>query len=726
MHWQWAWTGRKDMSAGKEQSPKIPRPGSGSQPEIEAAFQRALALHRQGQIGSAESLYREILEQAPDHFGALHYLGVIEGQKRNYVAAAALIERALAIDPHSAPAHNNLGTFLRKLGRNEDALASFDRALAIKPDHAEALHNRGNALRQLQRYEDALASYERALAVKPDYAEAHYGRGNVLIDLRRAGEAMASYERALAIRPGFADALLNRAYALLELKRNEEALACYRQALAIRPDSPEALYNRGIALTVMKRYEEAIADFERVLRLDPEYPYVKGKLIHARLDCCDWRSYEPDVAAIEADIRSGRRACEPFTFMALSDSPDDQLRCARIYAAEACPAAPEAMWRGERYRHERIRVAYLSADLRDHPIAYLMAGVFENHDRSHFEPIAISLGPDGGGAMRTRLEGAFEHFIDAGPKSDRAVAEVIRDLEADIAVDLMGYTADSRPRILAFRPAPVQVNYLGYPGTMGADHIDYILADRIVIPEETRRHYSEKTVYLPDTYQANDSRKRIGDVVPTRAEAGLPDTGFVFCSFNNLYKIAPHVFAIWMRLLRDVEGSVLWLLEGDASAIRNLRREAAARGISPDRLVFAPRIKLEDYLARYRLADLFLDTQPYNAGSTASDALWSGLPVVTCQRSSFAGRMAGSLLNAVGLPELVTRSLGEYENLARTLALGTDMLGAIRAKLAENRLTRPLFDTGRFCRHIEAAYAAMHERAVRGAPPEDFAVEPIG
>ena len=714
------------MSADKERSPTIPRPGSVPQPEIEAAFQRALALHRQGQIGPAESLYREILDRAPAHFGALHYLGVIEGQKRNYGAAASLIERALAIDPKSAPAHNNLGTYLRKLGRNEDALASFDRALAIKPDHAEALHNRGNALRQLQRHEDALASHDRALAVKPDYAEAHYGRGNVLIDLRRPGEAVASYERALAIRPGFADALLNRAYALLELKRNEEALACYGQALAIKPDFPEALYNRGIALTVMKRYEEAIADFERVLRLDPEYPYVKGKLVHARLDCCDWRSFERDVTAIEADIRSGRRACEPFTFMALSDSPDDQLRCARIYAADACPAAPDAMWRGERYRHERIRVTYLSADLRDHPIAYLMAGVFEHHDRSRFEPIAISFGPENESAMRARLKGAFERFIDVGQKSDREVAMVIRDLEADIAVDLMGYTTDSRPRILAFRPAPVQVNYLGYPATMGADHIDYILADRIVIPEGARRHFSEKTVYLPDTYQANDSRKRIGDAIPTRAAAGLPERGFVFCSFNNLYKIAPPMFAIWMRLLRDVEGSILWLLEGDAAAVRNLRREADARGVSPDRLVFAPRIKLEDYLARYRLADLFLDTLPYNAGSTASDALWSGLPVVTCLGSSFAGRMAGSLLNAVGLPELVTRSLDQYEALARTLALGADRLGVIRAKLARNRLNHPLFDTGRFCRHLEAAYAAMRDRALRGEPPENLAVERIG
>ena len=714
------------MSADNGRSPKIPRPGGGSRPEIEAAYQRALALHRQGRIAPAESLYREILDRAPAHFGALHYLGVVEGQKRNYGAAAALIEQALAIDPKSAPAHNNLGTFLRQLGRNEDALASFDRALAINPDHAEALHNRGNALRQLQRYDEALASYERAVAIKPDYADAHYGRGNALVDLRRPAEALASYERALAIRPGFADAFLNRAYALLELKRGEEALACYGQALAIKPEFPEALFNRGIALTVTKRHEEAIADFERVLKLDPEYPYAKGKLIHARLDCCDWSSYERDVAAIEADIRSGRRACEPFTFVALSDSPEDQLRCVRIYAADVCPAAPVPMWRGERYGHERIRVAYLSADLRDHPIAYLMAGVFEQHDRARFEPIAISFGPNDGGAMRARLEGAFERFIDVGQASDRAAARAIRDLEVDIAVDLMGYTTANRPRILAFRPAPVQVNYLGYPATMGAVNIDYILADRIVIPEGARRHYSEKIAYLPDTYQANDSGKRIGDAVPTRAAAGLPESGFVFCSFNNLYKIAPQAFAIWMRLLRDVEGSVLWLLEGSAAAIRNLRREADARGISPERLVFAPRLKLEDYLARYRLADLFLDTLPYNAGSTASDALWTGLPVVTCMGSSFAGRMAGSLLNAVGLPELVTHSLDDYEELARTLALRGDRLGAIRAKLAANRSTQPLFDTKRFCRHIEAAYAAMHERAMRGEPPESFAVEPIG
>lgn len=694
-------------------------------PAVDAMFQRALVLHRQAQIAHAESLYKEILGRELRHFGALHYLGVIEGQRGNCEAAVALIDRALRIDPNSAPAHSNRGIFLRKLGRHEEALASFERAIAIKSDHAEALYNRGNVLRQLERHEEALASYASALAIKPDYAEAHYSRGNVLTDLRQPREALASYDRALAIRPAFADALVNRGYVLLELGRNEEALASYDRALAIRPDFAEAFYNRGIALTVLKRHGEAIADFETVLRLDPDYPYARGKLIHAKLECCDWSDYESDVAAVMRDIRAGKRACQPFTGLAIADSPSDQLLCARLYAQDVRPESAVPFWQGECYRHDRIRVAYLSADFREHPVAYLTAGLFERHDRARFEPIAISFGPDGPSAMRARLERVFERFIDVREKSDIEVARLLRALEVDIAVDLMGFTTDSRPQILASRPAPVQVNYLGYPGSMGTGFIDYIVADRTVIPETSRHHYGEKIVYLPDTYQANDSTRRIADHAPSRREAGLPDGGFVFCSFNNTYKIAPAVFDIWMRLLHDVEGSVLWLLESHAAAAANLRREAAAKSIAPERLVFAPRIAVEDYLARYRLADLFLDTLPYNAGTTASDALWAGLPVVTCLGESFAGRMAGSLLNAVGLPELVAGSLEDYAALAERLAKNGDVIAAIRAKLARNRLTHPLFDTARFCRHIEAAYMAMHECRARGEPPDHILVEAI-
>jgi predicted O-linked N-acetylglucosamine transferase (SPINDLY family) len=382
------------------------------------------------------------------------------------------------------------------------------------------------------------------------------------------------------------------------------------------------------------------------------------------------------------------------------------------------------VWCGERYSHDRIRLAYLSADFRVHPSSYLLAGMFEHHDRSRFETIALSFGDDDQSEIQNRLKGAFEHFIDVRNRSDLEVARLVRELEVDIAVDLMGHTRNQRTGILALRPAPVQVNFF-CPGTSGADYLDYIVCDRVVIPEDHHAYYSEKVVYLPDTFQANDSKRRIAERTPSCAEVGLPDDGFVFCSFNNTYKFTPPMFDVWMRLLGHVKGSALWLQEINATATRNLRREAVARGIDANRLVFAPKVpRLEDHLARYRLADLFLDTLPYNAQTTASDALWVGLPVLTCLGTTFVGRVAASLLNAIGLPELITRSLPEYEALALQLATHPVLLADIRAKLARNRATFPLFDTDRFRRHIESAYVTMWERAQRGVGPASFEVKP--
>ncbi len=745
-------------SKGRRQFGQSARTGPVQSPEILITMQKALAFHRQGQLAQAEPLYREILKKVPGHGDALHLLGVIENQRRNYETAVQLIGQALKANPKSAAAHSNLGNALSGLKRleealasydralaiqpdfvdalnnrgntlsglerHDEALASYDRALAIRPDYVDALNNRGNALNDLERYEEALASCERALAIKPDYAEALNNRGNALNGLKRHDEALASYDRALALRPDYAEALNNRGNALNLLMRHEDALVTCNRALAIKPDYIEALYNRGSALLSLRRYEEATEDFERVLGLEAVYEYALGKLLHSRSYCCDWSSFDADAARAATDVQAGRRCMVPFRFLAVSRSPADQLLCSRLWVRDDCPPSASPVWQGERYRHDRIRIAYLSADFRDHALAWLMAGLFELHDRERFETIALSFGPDSAGEMRTRLEAAFDRFIDIRPKSDREVAAMMRALEVDIAVDLNGFTADARTGIFALRPAPIQVNYLGYPGTMGADYIDYILADRWVIPEADQQHYAEKIVYLPDTYQVNDRKRRIGERTPARAALGLPETGFVFCSFNNNYKITPFMFDIWMRLLHQVEGSVLWLLEGNAAVVRNLRREAEKRRVAPDRLVFAPRMKLEDHLARHRRADLFLDTLPYNAHTTASDALWAGLPLVTCLGSTFAGRVAASLLDAVGLPELIARSLEDYEALALALANDRTRLASLKSRLAQNRETFPLFDTDRFRRHIENAYATMWQRHQRGEPPAGFAVAP--
>jgi protein O-GlcNAc transferase len=726
--------------------------------EIATTLQRAVTLHQQGRLPEAVALYEAILKEDPQHFDAQCLLGVVESQRTNYRAAVAHFGRALRLNANSVPAHASMGDALLALGHFEDAVASFDRALAIEPSRSELLNNRGNALLKLGHRNEALASYERALAIKPraaevlcnrgdvlrelgrpedalvdyaaslsikpDYAQALYQSGAALRDMKRHSQALAAYTAALAIKPDYAEALCDRGNTLLELGRPVDAIADYTRALAIRPQFAEALFNRGISLSALGRHDAAAQQFVRLLQIAPDFPYARGELFYSRLHCCHWADYADHVRQIEEDSMAGKRAATPFAFLSVSDAPSDLLQCAKTYCKDKCVSPVSALWAGEHYRHDALRVAYISADFYSHATTYLTAELFELHDKSRFETYAISLGPDRKDAMRARLESAFDHFIDVRELNDREVAGLLRDLEIDIAVDLKGYTQDCRPNILAFRPAPIQVNYLGYPGTMGAPFIDYIFADRIVIPDAQQSCYSENVVYLPDTYQPNDSKRGIGEEIATRHEVGLPEAGFVFCSFVSHYKIVPRVFDSWMSILAKVKGSVLWLLAGNEEAMCNLRRIAETRGIAAERLVFAPRMLLQPHLARHRLADLFLDTLPVNAHTTASDALWAGLPVVTCLGTSFAGRVAGSLLNALGLTELIANTREDYEAMAVNLAGDVNRLAGIRAKLVRNRSTYPLFDTDRLRRHIESAYETMSQRHQRGEPPTSFVVAP--
>ena len=540
----------------------------------------------------------------------------------------------------------------------------------------------------------------------------------------RNGEFDASEQligEALKLDPNSPELWSNRGTAQVAAKRHEAALASFSRALQLNPGFLGAQANRAHVLFELQRYAEAIPDYEALLARDPGHPYSAGNLVFCRLQCCDWSSFESDRKAMLARLRTGQRAVPPVLSVALLDSAADQLIAAQIVARDRFPPA-RPVWRGEIYRHERIRLAYVSADFHAHATAVLMAGVFEQHDRRRLEIIAISFGRDDGSPLRGRVQQAFERFIDVRGKTDLEIAQVMRDLEIDIAVDLKGYTSEARPAVFSLRPAPIHVNYLGFPGTMGAPFMDYLIADRIVAPAEHQPFYGEQIVRLPHTYQPNDRSRETAQAAGGRASAGLPDSGFVFCCFNNSYKIQPPVFDVWMRVLRGVPGSVLWLLADNAAASRNLRREAASRGIDPKRLVFAAREALPEHLARHRLADLFLDTLPYNAHTTASDALWMGLPIVTCMGSTFAGRVAASLLYAAGLPELVTESLADYEALALRLARNPEALAAIKSRLAQDRDTMALFDALQFARHLEAAYVAMHKRHQRSLPPAGFTV----
>lgn len=587
-----------------------------------------------------------------------------------------------------------------------------------------ALFHRAMQLAQGGRLAEALAELDRALAARPDFPDALRNRADLLLALKREGEAYEAYERYLRLRPADAQAWNHRGIAATELRRAADAVTCFDRALALDAGDADAWNNRANALFELKRFAQSARDYEKALKLDPGLPYAEGFLLQSRLRSCEWATFAQSRTRIAGGVRRGEPVIDPFGNLAISDSPQEQLQCAKLWIADGAPAQ-KPLWRGERYSHERIRIAYISGDFRPHPVAFLIAGVFEQHDRSRFETIGVSLGAAGESALRTRIMAGLERFIDARAMTDFDVASLLRKLDVDIAVDLMGFTEGCRTGIFAHRGAPVQVNYLGYPGSLGAGYFDYVLADQIVIPQGERASYSEQVAYLPHSYQANDSKRAIAERLPTRKEAGLPETGVVFGCFNATHKILPEMFDVWMRIVRGVPGSVLWLLEDNATVAANLRREAGSRDVAPERLIFAPRVPAAEHLARQSLADLFLDTLPYNAHVTASDALWAGLPVLTCTGNSFASRVGASLLTAVGLPELIAHSLADFESLALKLAGDAAVLAAIKAKLAANRATCALFDTVRITRHLESAYTAMCERQRRGERPASFAVAPL-
>jgi predicted O-linked N-acetylglucosamine transferase (SPINDLY family) len=544
-----------------------------------------------------------------------------------------------------------------------------------------------------------------------------------LLDARNYEEAELRFRDALNLVPENASVLINLSVALLEQDKPSESRGFAERAISINGNSVDARFLVAECLAKEKRHEEAAQAFARLLEISPDASFVKGHMMRQKMLCCDWSRFSEDATSIDKDTRNGKKSAEPYGYQAIARSPLDLKICAERYAAEYFPRRDTKPWTQAPLTTDKIHIGYLSGEFRAQATSMLMAELFELHDKSRFRLFAFDNGWDDGSDHRRRINKAFDSVIDISRLSDSQAADIIRRNRIAILVNLNGYFGRARMGVFSHKPAPIQVNYLGFPGTLGADYIDYIIADAHVLPPEHKAFYVEKVVYLPDTYQPNDSKRPIAARTPSRTEAKLPATGFVFCCFNNAYKIVPEVFDVWMRLLSKIEGSVMWLFESNAEASQNLRLEAARRGVAPDRLVFAPLMALPDHLARHRLADLFLDTLPYNAHTTASDALWSGLPVLTRLGSTFPGRVAGSLLHALGMPELIAKSLEQYEELALKLAHDPASLGSIKAKLARNRSACPLFDTPRFARNIEAAYSAMWERYQRGESPESFSLE---
>jgi predicted O-linked N-acetylglucosamine transferase (SPINDLY family) len=632
--------------------------------------------------------------------------------------ALANYDKAIALNPGFVDASYRRGVVLQQGGRLQEAIASYDQAGGIKPDHFESHANKALALFALGRLAEALASCDRAIALKPNQAPAYRLRGDLLRTLDRNEAALSSYDRALSIDPDNAETHCNRGTALQGLDRLNEALASVDRAIAIKPDYAEAHFHRGYLLRMFDRFDSAAAAYRTVATLAPAFEFLPGNRLETNLHVCDWCEYDDLVRQLATGIESDAHVSHPLIFMALTDSARLQHKVARTWARFACPANGALGPIAPRARPRRLTVGYFSADLHEHPIGRLLPDLIEIHDRSRFKVIAFSLGPKMQNEFQQRLVQAFDRFVEVREKSNLEIASLARSLNVDIAVDLGGYSLGARPSIFALRAAPVQVSYLGYLGTMGASYIDYIVADRTAVTSDSESHFSEKIIYMPDSHQVNDRKRRIADKVFTREELGLPSTGFVFCCFNTSYKISPATFAGWMRILKAVPGGVLLLYASHAATENNLRTYAPRHGVDPQRLVFGARLPPAEYLARYRAADLFLDTRPYNAGTTASDALWAGLPVLTLTGESFASRIAASLLTALGVPELITSTQQQYEQLAIELSLCPQRLSQIRAKVHNNRLSSPLFDTPRFARNLEAAFTAIHDRYQAGSAPD--------
>jgi len=651
----------------------------------------AIRHHRDGNIGRAVRLYRRAIDKSAGYFLAYHHLSIIEAQAANFASAEAL---------------------------NQEALE-------LKPDDPDVWLVRGNVLAELSRYEEAVTAFARALAFNPNLLNALLGLGAVCSKLNRGEEALSAYDRAIALSPGLARAWLGRADVCKSVGRQDEALIAYDRALMHEPGLAEARFGRGHLFYSVRKYDQAIADFEAALALQPRLAELRGICLHAKMHLCDWAEFDRYSAELGAPAGKNDLPSPPYCLLSVLSSESIQLQQTRRWAARRFAPFPGVLRREPGAASDRINVAYLSADFREHPVSALAVGLFEGHDRSRFRVTGISVGPDDHSNTRRRVEAAFDEFKDWQSLGDDEIAGQIRARNIDILVDLTGYTGGARTGILARRPAPLQVSYLGYPATMGVDYVDYIIGDASVLPPASRPHYAEKVVSLPDSFLVVDRTAQVSDRVFTRNELALPSTGFVFCCFNNTFKITPDVFDVWMRILAAVPESVLWLRTDNPTAIANLKAEACARGVDPERLVFAGRVKDAcEHVARQRCADLFLDTLPYNAHATAVDALRADMPVLTCLGDTFPGRVGASLSKALRMPELVANSLAEYEARAVEIGSNPEKARELRRKLSERRREAPLFDTALFVRHIERAYVTMYEWHHRGLVPDHFSVDP--
>ncbi|HEY4081995.1 MAG TPA: tetratricopeptide repeat protein [Burkholderiaceae bacterium] len=662
------------------------------QPEnLEDRLRRAQALRERGEGEEAARHYRDLAN--------------LLAQRERWELAERCYAASCQIQPGDAVAQHNWGVTLVELGRPADAIAAYERAIGLNPAYANAYCSLGLAYQRIAAPEAALVAFDCAMKLAPQEARFALEHARTRVNLGQYADALGELE-SLAPRSSRNPEVFNlKGLALKNLKRASEALSAFDAAIALQPSYAEALSNRGNLRLQMRQFSRAIEDLNAAVAVKPTLDWLRGTRLYAASHAFEWNAYESERAAVIDGVRSQAKIIQPLALQTLVDDPALQQQAARLWTQASCPPLRAATTAAHEPVSDKIRIAYVSRDFKSHPVSFLIAEVIELHDRERFEVIAVNYGAASDDPMQVRLRAAFDGFLDVEHLTDAAIAELCRNLAVDIAVDLSGFTDGARSAIFAWRAAPVQVAYLGYLGTSGTRLYDYLIADAQIIPPDSRPFYDENIVQLP-SYQAND-RHRPTPMPASRSPLDLPEAGFVFCCFNNPCKITPEVFASWMRILAAVPGSVLWLLDEDGQAPSNARAHAQTHGIDPARLVFANRADRETYLANLGAADLFLDTLPYNAGTTASDALWMGLPVLTRPGRSFPGRVAASLLQAIELPELIAESMDAYEMLAIQLAQEPERMADIKRRLLASRQSSCLFDARSFTRNLEIAYVEM-------------------
>ena len=676
-----------------------------------------------GQLKGAAKMFETAVSIKPEYAEAHKNLGITLRDIGQLDNAVESLNNAIAIDPNYVDAHYNLAITLKDLNHLDKAVKSYNKVIELNPNFVQAHNNLGNIYKDLEQSESAIQSYTKAIEIKPDFAHAHNNLGNAFKDLENYKDAIKSYKKAIAINPNFSEAHNNLGNVFKDHGELGDAVKSYKKAVELNSDFAEAYYNLGNTYKKLNRKQKALVFLEKAGAINLNMDFILGDILTARMQFCDWTDYSILLESLQSKIVENKKVVDPFNLLGLIDNPALQKIAAQIFSKYHYAKKYSLNKINPYAKKSKIRIGYFSADFHNHATMHLMAELFELHDKALFEIIAFSFGPDRLDQWRERAISSFDEFIDVRGKTDQEISLISKKLEIDIAVDLKGFTRDCRPNIFAEICAPVQVSYLGYPGTIGADHIHYLIADPTLIPNNKQHYYTEKIVYMPNSYQVNVSKRNISKAPLSRDNFGLPNNGFIFCCFNNTYKITPPTFSLWMNILKEVDESVLWLFESNNNSVINLKKEAIKYGINEKRMVFASHMPVEDHLNRLQLADLFIDTLPYNAHTTSSDALRMGLPVLTCLGESFASRVAGSLLNAVNLPELITNTPEEYEALAIELATHPEKLKVIKEKLASNLSTAPLFDTKRFTKNLESAYTQMYERNQKGLEPDHIYVE---